>query len=313
MASEPFFTLALCTHNHSDRLARPLHDLDDLTPPSQPFEFLVIDNASTDDTPAVLTSQAWHAAGQTMHVVHEAKLGIANARNRALNEAQGTFLLFIDDDETPASDWLVAMEKMLIAHAPDAIGGRIEVMFEGIARPPWLRDELLGFLGKLDHGPEEKLLTSASTPTFTGNAAYRVATLREIGGFDPMLGRRGNINLGGEDTELYRQLVRLGHMIWWAPRAVVFHRIQALKIDRRYFLELHYRQGYMEAARRRGDASRVPPKYIYGQLIRAIATVWAQFRAEGRNSTLRKEMNVAYFVGQIAGWAFGPAMQDKRS
>lgn len=311
MAPAPFLTLALCTHNHADRLARTLRDLADLTPPNRPFEFVVIDNASTDETPALLSSSAWHAAGQPVRVVHEAKLGIANARNRALSEAHGTFLLFIDDDETPASDWLAAMEKTLIDHAPDAIGGRIEVMFEGVARPAWLQDELLGFLGKLDHGPEGKPLSSPSTPTFTGNAAYRVETLRQLGGFDPMLGRRGNINLGGEDTELYRQLVRLGHTIRWAPDAVVFHRIQALKIDRRYFLELHYRQGYMEAARRRGRASRVPPKYIYGQLFRAIAAAWAQFRAQGKNSTLRKEMNIAYFVGQITGWAFGPAPQDR--
>lgn len=302
----PFLTLALCTHNHADRLARTLRDLAELAPPGCPFEFVVVDNASTDETPALLESRAWLAAGQPARIVREMRLGIANARNRALAEAGGSYLLFIDDDETPASDWLVAMERTLAEHAPDAAGGRIEVRFEGVARPSWLRDELLGFLGRLDHGPESKALVNASTPIFTGNAAYRVNTLRRLGGFDPMLGRRGGVNLGGEDTEIYRRLVQHGHGIRWVPDAVVFHRIQALKIDRRYFLELHYRQGYMEAARRRAGASRIPPRYLYGQLLRAIGAAWAQLRAEGRDSALRKEMNVAYFVGQIAGWAFGP-------
>jgi hypothetical protein len=32
------------------------------------------------------------------------------------------------------------------------------------------------------------------------------------------------------------------------------------------------------------------------------------YRQAGRNATLRKEMNVAYFLGQIFGWAFGPRL-----
>jgi len=62
----------------------------------------------------------------------------------------------------------------------------------------------------------------------------------------------------------------------------------------------------MEAIRARGDRSRMPPPYFLGQLARAAKSVWSQFRAGGRDSTLRKEMNVAYFAGRLAGWAFGP-------
>ena len=81
---------------------------------------------------------------------------------------------------------------------------------------------------------------------------------------------------------------------------------QAAKLNRRYFRDLHYRQGRMEAIRRRGEGSRVPPNYFYGQLVRAIASVWSEVRASGRDATLRKEMNVAYFLGQIVGWSLGP-------
>ena len=43
-ANTPFITVALCTHNHADRLVRTLADLAHLRAPQRPWEFLVIDN-----------------------------------------------------------------------------------------------------------------------------------------------------------------------------------------------------------------------------------------------------------------------------
>jgi GT2 family glycosyltransferase len=121
-----------------------------------------------------------------------------------------------------------------------------------------------------------------------------------------MLGRKGTDNTGGEEVDFYRRLLDAGFKVWWTPHAVIHHRIQAVKLDRRYFHDLHYRMGRMEAIRKRGTGSRVPPRYLFGQLARALSGVWAQRRRAGRDATVRKEMNVAYFYGQISGWAFGP-------
>jgi hypothetical protein len=83
------------------------------------------------------------------------------------------------------------------------------------------------------------------------------------------------------------------------------------KLKRSYFLDLHYRQGRMEGVRRRGEGSRIPPRYLIPQLGRALHALLRQWATEGRKATVRKEMNVAYFVGHILGWAFGP--QPKRA
>ena len=61
----------------------------------------------------------------------------------------------------------------------------------------------------------------------------------------------------------------------------------------------------MEAIRRRGPASRGPPKYLIPQIWRALRALLRQWRARGRNATVRNEMNVAYFLGYLSGWAFG--------
>jgi len=66
----------------------------------------------------------------------------------------------------------------------------------------------------------------------------------------------------------------------------------------------------MEAVRKRGQGSRTPPKHFYGQSLRAVLALWDLYRREGRNSTLRKEMNVAYFASLILGWALCPRLAD---
>lgn len=298
------YTVALCTHNHADRLRRTLTDLPRIRAPQAAWEFLVIDNGSGDDTPELLTRHVW-PNGWNVRVVREEKLGIANARNRATQEARGEYLIFLDDDESADPNWLLAYERLIQEHEPDAFGGRIEVFFEN-PRPPWLSDELLGFLGELNWGKEIKPLNDPATPLYTGNFGFRRGIVEKIGLFDTTLGRRGKENNGGEDVDFYRRIVKTGLKVWWTPEALIYHRIQSLKLNRRYFLDLHYRQGRIEGVRRRGSMSRMPPPYFIGQLLRACLGVWHDFRKGGLNSTLRKEMNVAYFVGQILGWSTGP-------
>ncbi len=294
-------TVALCTHNHADRLPRTLADLGKLTQPSSPWEILLVDNASTDDTPALLADSAWWPHGVSVRIVREKRLGLSNARNRAIKEAQGKYLLFVDDDETPDPHWLTAYEHDMLAYTPDALGGRIDVLFEHGERPPWLQDELLGFLGRLDHG-EGCWLNDPDTPFYGGNFAVRVDIFPQVGEFNAELGRKGEINTGGEDTEFYRRLITSNYRVRWVPGAIINHRIRADKLWKSYFLDLHYRQGMSEGSRTRGDRKRLPPKYMFGQLARAIKIALQCRFKKGKDYSLRLEMNATYFLGYIKGW-----------
>lgn len=301
--TEVVYTVALCTHNHAGRLARTLADLCALRQPTRPWELLIIDNGCTDGTAELLAARSW-PEGWRVRVTHEAKLGLSNARNCAIREAAGEYLIFIDDDETPDPAWLCAYERLIEARAPDAFGGRIEVLFEGV-RPGWLRDDLLGFLGQLRRADEIAPLIEHGTSFYGGNFGFRRSVCSRVGDFDAMLGRKGTDNTGGEEVDFYRRLLDAGMSVWWTPHAVIHHRIEAQKLTRRYFLDLHYRQGRMEGERRRGPRSRLPPAYLVPQLGRAVRAVLSQWAAEGREATVRREMNVAYFAGYISGWALG--------
>ena len=301
----PPITVALCTHNHADRLARTLTGLSCLVPPACAWDLLIVDNASNDTTPHILAAADWRPNGVPVRIVREEKLGLSNARNRAVIEAQGEYLVFMDDDETPDPQWLSAYEASIGEHFPDALGGRIEVFFEDGERPRWLQ-ELLGFLGKLDHGPA-RWLTDSKTPIFGGNFAFRRSVFDRIGNFDTQLGRKGSVNVGGEDTEIYARLLAAGCSVRWVPDAVIQHRIQTPKLHRTYFLDLHYRQGRKEGARKRGNASRIPPKYLWPQVARAYGRAIRKRLSSGSDTSLRLEMNAAYFAGFLVGWARDPA------
>jgi glycosyltransferase involved in cell wall biosynthesis len=297
------YTVALCTHDHADRLVRTLADLRKLRLPDARWELLIVDNGCNDATASLLAHERW-PAGWQVRVVREEKLGLSNARNCALCEASGDYLIFIDDDETPDPDWLCAFEALIRDHAPDAFGGPIEVLFEG-HRPAWLTDDLLGFLGQLNRAGTTTRLTEPGTSFNGGNFGVRRTVCKTVGGFDPALGRKGADNTGGEEVDFYRRLLASGFKVWWTPKALIFHRIQAIKLKRSYFHDLHYRQGQMEAIRKRGSGSRVPPKYLIPQFWRALRALLQEWRARGPSATVRKEMNVAYFIGYLSGWAFG--------
>src|SRR5438552_15800538 len=119
------YTVALCTHDHADRLSRTLADLRKLRAPEAPWELVIVDNACSDSTPSLLAREAW-PTGWQVRVVREEKRGLSNARNCALREAQGDYVIFIDDDETPDPEWLRAFETLIRNHAPDAFGGALD-------------------------------------------------------------------------------------------------------------------------------------------------------------------------------------------
>src|SRR5438552_8143993 len=92
------YTVALCTHDHADRLSRTLADLRKLRAPQAPWELVIVDNACGDATPSLLAREAW-PAGWQVRVMREEKLGLANDCNCALGEGQGGYVVLIDDDE----------------------------------------------------------------------------------------------------------------------------------------------------------------------------------------------------------------------
>ena len=218
-------TVAICTRDRSASLARTLRSLERLTPIDQPWELLVVDNGSTDDTQDVVASFAERLPIRT---TIELTPGVANARNAATSSAKGVYMVCTDDDVIVAADWLRAYVAAF-ARWPDAalFGGRIVPVLEEPVTP-WFR-EAMPWLGlplaarDLANTPIA-LKPDGDTIPFGANYAVRVEVQR-LFPFDPDLGP-GRLYFG-EETTCFMAMLTAGHAGQWLPGCVVEHMISS--------------------------------------------------------------------------------------
>jgi glycosyltransferase involved in cell wall biosynthesis len=98
-------TVAICAHNpRRDHLERTLKSLQAQTLPASQWDFLLVDNLSTPSL-AETVDLSWHPRAR---VVVETAKGIAAARGRAMKEFTSELLLFVDDDNVLATDYLAS-------------------------------------------------------------------------------------------------------------------------------------------------------------------------------------------------------------
>lgn len=95
----PLVSVVLPTRNRVDRVVRALASIERQTWPS--WEVIVVDDGSTDDTPAVLAA-ACERTPRVRVVRNDHATGGSAARNRGIALAEGELLAFLDDDD----EWL---------------------------------------------------------------------------------------------------------------------------------------------------------------------------------------------------------------
>jgi glycosyltransferase involved in cell wall biosynthesis len=95
MAEKPFFSIVIPTYNRADLIGQTLESVFAQT--FQSYEVIVVDNASTDHTPALLAPLV--AEGKLRLIVHDRNYERAKSRNTGMAAAQGQYLTFLDSDD----------------------------------------------------------------------------------------------------------------------------------------------------------------------------------------------------------------------
>ena len=100
MNKNPSVSFIICTYNRASYLDDTLRSLLDFSSPEFDYEFIVIDNNSTDNTAGVAEKFRTIAAqnGTKLHYFKETKQGLSYARNRGIREAGAKNVVFFDDD-----------------------------------------------------------------------------------------------------------------------------------------------------------------------------------------------------------------------
>jgi glycosyltransferase involved in cell wall biosynthesis len=226
-------TVAICTWNRAGLLAQALEAMTTLVIPADvEWEVLVVNNNSTDATDDVIRG---FAPRLPIRGVFEPRPGLSNARNLAVREATGDYVLWADDDVLVPREWISEYSRAF-ALRPDAavFGGPIEPWFSETP-PPWLQEvwpRVAAIYGGLNLGDAPVALTNEKVP-FGGNIAVR-SDYQNRFLYDPALGLRPGSTLGGEETTVVRAMLASGATGWWVPTAGVRHYVQADRFTTKY-------------------------------------------------------------------------------
>lgn len=175
------------------------------------FEVIVVCDGCSDGTEAMCHQLA---VRYRLRVVSQPQAGPAAARNRALAEASGEVIIFLDDDVVPAPELIV---EHLAVHRGDhgvvLIGPLLAP--PGFKLEPWTRWEAAMLVSQYR---DIELGKWKPTPRqfYTGNASVRREHLLAAGGFDESYHR-------AEDVELAYRLQRLSLDFRFSPAARGWH------------------------------------------------------------------------------------------
>ena len=132
-------SVVVCCYNSSQRLPKTLAHLACQQVSGEiPWEVLVVDNASTDDT-AEVALRAWTELAQPapLRVVRESEPGLSYARRRGFTEAACEYVSFVDDDNWVAPQWLKVVFEVMSEHATIGACGGISKAACEVKAPAW--------------------------------------------------------------------------------------------------------------------------------------------------------------------------------
>lgn len=167
MAEVPTVSVIIPTYNRAHLVARAIQSVLDQT--YQDFEIIVVDDASTDNTEAVIQQ---YDDSRIVYLKHEVNSGGAAARNTGIRHARGQYIAFLDSDD----EWL-----------PIHLGQRISYFTShtcnGLYSPFYVKNGSIITPSKLKPFPRLGLadsILSGKNDTRTSTFVFRADCLRNV-------------------------------------------------------------------------------------------------------------------------------------
>lgn len=312
------YSVVIATYKRAADLRDTLASLA-LLRPDGPWEVIVVDNNSRDDTRQVV-EEASRTFPVHLRYLFEQQQGRSPALNAGIRAARGAIIVTTDDDVRVPTDWLDRAAEGLETLQCDYVGGRVLPIW-GALRPAWIPNhggKQWAVIALLDYGPEP-IEFGARVPLGV-NMAFRRDAFDRAGLLDPNTGRRAGTLLGQEVREWCIRARKAGVRGFYAPDLVLEHIIPADRLCKRYFRRWFFWRGISRALlyARSGldmeapeqtvlDFSRVPhvagvPRYLYR---RAAWNLMGAIKATARRDAM------AAFDHEVWLWFFAGIVKQR--
>jgi glycosyltransferase involved in cell wall biosynthesis len=240
-------SVIVCCYNSAARLPETIkHIAAQQVPADLPWEVIVVDNASTDNTPAIAQTE-WdkhYDTGANFTVVKQPTPGLSHARDKGVETAQYEYLLFCDDDNWLFNDYIARLFNTMKADDSIAVLGGC-----GIFEPEKpVNDQIESFKNYYVNG--EQTWAEKDHWVYGAGSTYRkslLVNLKQLGWRQITTGRIGKVLLSGEDVEICLMLHLMGYQIK-ADNQLKFKHFVALKRQNiSYIVNLAYWLSYSSA------------------------------------------------------------------
>ncbi|MGK9086513.1 glycosyltransferase [Brucella intermedia] len=232
--------VATVTRNRPQMLSRLLASYKELKFPADvEVDYLIVENSQAKSLTEIVETFSNLVSGNNVIYLTEPKLGIASARNCALNYAieNGYDLLtFADDDETVDPCWLMELLKERDDHCLDIVGSpvRIEPLDRTLS---WWRQKIWEAVNESNQRSEARSIRKRAEGK---GHQLKIATGSWMGelNFFRRTGLRFNTSLGlagGEDWRLYEEARDLGARTGWTPYALAYETVPASRLCLTYY------------------------------------------------------------------------------
>jgi glycosyltransferase involved in cell wall biosynthesis len=205
------------------------------------YEVVIVDNGCSLNKDRLLSE---YSEIKNLVIIGEPKIGLSNARNKGILNAQGNIIIFTDDDIAPSQEWISSLYKSHHTSNALCVGGPVILQDKSQNFPNWFSDYFLRFLLPPKF-PEKFGVISQPFYLIGANMSFKRAVFQKYGLFDTSLGRKGSCLLSGEDTEFILRLNK--NDVYYDPNAKVFTKIKSNRLTKRFFLKRIFWQAVSDA------------------------------------------------------------------
>ena len=183
----------------------------------------------------------------TVKIVVSDNVGLSDARNAGVKNAESDIVAFIDDDAIADKQWL---ENLLVSYDVDpaviGVGGRIIPKWED-KRPFWFPEELDWVVGCSYQG--QPLERKAIRNPIGCNMSFKRSVFDRVGYFRSDIGRFGNSLLCDEETEFSLRVLNGidNSKIFYEPAAIVHHNVTRARGKVSYLWKRSFYEGLSKA------------------------------------------------------------------
>ena len=221
-------TIAICTYNREELLT---HCLDSLIPQlTADAELLVIDNG-TKKVKTLIESYP------EARYVYEDNTGLSFARNKAIAEAQGKWVMYIDDDAKSHKN-LVA-KALQHCKSNHLVFGGVYYPWYHYGQPKWHKVQY----GSNSHNFEQAGILPKNEYLSGGIMCIHKDIFEQVGPFNTALGMTGTSIGYGEESELQDRMIKSNIARVYDDQLIIYHVVAAYKLNVQWFMNASKSRG----------------------------------------------------------------------